>query len=50
VDVSPNFGIPEIGITLGFLGLFLLCYGLFARAFPMISPRHAEDAARLVHH
>ncbi len=50
VDVPPAFGIPEIGITLGFLGLFLLCYGLFARAFPMISPRHAEDAARLVHH
>jgi hypothetical protein len=50
VDVPPNFGVPEIGITLGFLGLFLCCYGLFARAFPMVSPRHAEDAARLVHH
>ncbi|HLB36516.1 MAG TPA: NrfD/PsrC family molybdoenzyme membrane anchor subunit [Gemmatimonadales bacterium] len=50
VDVEPAFGLPEVGITLGFLGLFLLCYGLFARAFPMISPRHAEDAAKMVHH
>ena len=45
--VPPHFGLPEIGITLGFLGLYLLCYGLFARTFPMVSPRHAEQAARL---
>jgi Ni/Fe-hydrogenase subunit HybB-like protein len=48
-EVPPHFGLPEIGITLGFLGLYLLCYGLFARTFPMVSPRHAEQAARLHH-
>lgn len=50
VEQPPVFGVPEIGITLGFLGLFLFCYGVFARTFPLISPRHAEAAARLVHH
>jgi hypothetical protein len=25
-----------------FLGLYLLCYALFARTFPMVSPRLAE--------
>jgi hypothetical protein len=44
-----RIGVPEIGITLGFLGLYLVCYGLFARTFPMVSPRHAEQAARLHH-
>ena len=34
-------GIPEVGATLLMLGLFLLCYGLFARMFPMVSPRLA---------
>ena len=33
---------PEAGPTLLFLGLFLLTYALFARTFPMISPRLAE--------
>jgi Ni/Fe-hydrogenase subunit HybB-like protein len=50
IERGPAFGLPEIGITVGFVGLFLLSYGLFARTFPMISPRHAEEAARLVHH
>ncbi len=45
----PAFGFPEFGITLGFLGLFLLAYGLFARTFPMVSPRLAEKAGRLHH-
>jgi hypothetical protein len=35
------FGLPEAGALLAFLGLFLLCYGLFARMFPMVSPRLA---------
>jgi hypothetical protein len=42
--------LPEIGISLGFLGLFLLAYGLFARAFPMVSPRLAEQALEVTHH
>jgi Ni/Fe-hydrogenase subunit HybB-like protein len=49
VDRPPAFGLPEIGITLGFLGLFLLCYGLFAHTFPMVSPRHADQAVRIRH-
>ena len=39
---GPIFGKPEIGPTLAFLGLFLLSYAIFARSFPMISPRLAE--------
>ena len=46
---GPAFGVPEIGITAGFLGLFLLAYGLFAHSFPMVSPRLADQAAK-VHH
>jgi hypothetical protein len=47
---APRFGPPEIAVSLGFLGLFLLAYGLFARAFPMVSPRLAEKATGLGHH
>lgn len=47
---APAVGLPEIGISLGFLGVFLLAYGLFARAFPMVSPRLAERALELGHH
>jgi hypothetical protein len=39
---GPVFGWPEAGPTALFVGLFLLCYALFARTFPMISPRLAE--------
>jgi hypothetical protein len=39
---GPVVGGPEIGATLLFLGLYLLSYALFARTFPMISPRLAE--------
>jgi hypothetical protein len=39
---GPRFGLPELGPTLLHLGLFLLCYALFARTFPMVSPRLAE--------
>ncbi|MEP6688272.1 MAG: hypothetical protein ABJC36_07970 [Gemmatimonadales bacterium] len=39
---GPVFGIPEAGPTLLFLGLYLLTYALFARTFPMISPRLAK--------
>ncbi|MFL5401464.1 MAG: hypothetical protein ACJ8BF_01455 [Gemmatimonadales bacterium] len=39
---GPTFGLPEVGPTLLFAGLFLLAYALFARTFPMLSPRLAE--------
>jgi hypothetical protein len=38
---GPRFELPELGPTLLFLGLYLLSYALFARTFPMISPRLA---------
>ena len=34
--------VARVGPTLLFLGLYLLAYALFARTFPMISPRLAE--------
>jgi hypothetical protein len=34
--------LPEIAPTLLFAGLYLLMYTLFARTFPMVSPRLAE--------
>jgi hypothetical protein len=39
---GPVFDVPELGPTLLFLGLYLLGYALFARTFPMVSPRLAE--------
>jgi hypothetical protein len=39
---GPRFELPELGPTLLFLGLFLLSYALFARTFPMLSPRLAR--------
>jgi hypothetical protein len=39
---GPVVGVPEIGPTLLFIGLYLLAYAVFARTFPMISPRLAE--------
>jgi hypothetical protein len=38
-------GLPEIGIGLGFLGLFLACYLWFVQTFPML-PSPASLAAR----
>ncbi len=40
-EAGPVFGLPELAPTLAFLGLFLVTYGLFARTFPMVSPRLA---------
>ena len=37
-----GFGASRAGPTLLFLGLYLLGYALFARTFPMVSPRLAE--------
>jgi hypothetical protein len=39
---GPVFLLPEAGPTLLFLGLYLLAYAMFARTFPMVSPRLAE--------
>jgi hypothetical protein len=40
-EAGPVFGLPELAPTLTFLGLFLVTYGLFARTYPMVSPRLA---------
>ncbi len=50
VEHGPAFGLPEIGVSVGFLGLFLLSYGLFARTFPMVSPRLAAKSQASGHH
>src|SRR5262249_40545151 len=50
-EPGPVFGLPELGPTLLLAGLFLFCYALFARRFPMISPRLAEiTLGRELHH
>lgn len=38
-ESGPRFGLPELGPTLLFIGLFLLSYAWFARTYPMVSPR-----------
>lgn len=38
---GPRFGLPELGPTLLFAGLFFLSYAWFAKRYPMISPRLA---------
>ena len=40
---APALGVPEIGVTLLFGGLFLLSMAWFAGRYPMISPRLAAD-------
>jgi hypothetical protein len=47
---GPMFGLPEVGPTLGVFGLFLLCYAIFARRYPMISPRLAEITLAIERH
>lgn len=46
---GPAIGIPELGITIGFLGVFLLSYGWFAKTFPMLSPRLAAETLESEH-
>jgi len=47
---GPAIGIPEIGVTLLYTGLFLLAFGWFAARYPMLSPRLAADTlAREAH-
>jgi hypothetical protein len=40
---GPAIGVPEIGLTLLFGGLFLLALAWFAARYPMLSPRLAID-------
>src|SRR3989454_3758861 len=40
---GPAIGVPEIGVTLLFGGLFLLSFGWFGARYPMLSPRLAAD-------
>jgi hypothetical protein len=47
---SPQFGLPEIGVSLGFLGLFLAAYALFAQSLPMVSPRLTNRAEAMEFH
>ena len=39
---GPAFGVPDLAPTFLVAGLFLFMYALFARTFPMVSPRLAE--------
>jgi hypothetical protein len=41
LEGGPVFGLPELGPMFLFVGLFLFCYALFSRVFPMVSPRLA---------
>jgi hypothetical protein len=41
MESGPVFGLPEAGPFLMFIGLFLTCYAMFAKIFPMVSPRLA---------
>jgi Ni/Fe-hydrogenase subunit HybB-like protein len=49
-EQGPTLGLPEFGITLGFVGLFLFAYGTFAKTFPMLSPRLTDKAMVITHH
>jgi hypothetical protein len=46
---APAIGLPEIGATLFFGGLFALSYGWFAGRYPMLSPRLAADTLEREH-
>jgi hypothetical protein len=47
---GPAIGVPEIGTTLFFGGLFFLSWSWFARRYPIISPRLAADALEREQH
>ncbi|HUL03677.1 MAG TPA: hypothetical protein VLV16_10655 [Gemmatimonadales bacterium] len=40
---GPAIGVPEIGVTLLYFGLFLLAFAWFAKRYPLLSPRLAAD-------
>ena len=47
---GPALGLPELGVTALFGGLFLLSLGWFAARYPMVSPRLAADTLEREHH
>jgi hypothetical protein len=47
---GPAIGLPELGATLLFAGLFLLSLGWFGARYPMISPRLAADTLEREQH
>jgi hypothetical protein len=47
---GPAIGLPEIGVTLFFGGLFFLSWAWFAGRYPIISPRLAADALEREQH
>lgn len=47
---GPAIGLPEIGVTLLFGGLFVLSLGWFGARYPMLSPRLAADTLERERH
>ena len=47
---GPAIGIPEVGVTCFFGGLYLLAIAWFAGRYPMLSPRLAADTLEREHH
>jgi hypothetical protein len=47
---GPAIGLPELGITALFGGLYLLAIAWFAGKYPMLSPRLAADTLEREHH
>jgi hypothetical protein len=47
---GPALGLPEIGVTCFFGGLYLLAIAWFAGTYPMLSPRLAADTLEREHH
>lgn len=47
---GPALGLPELGVTVLFAGLFLLAYAWFAARYPMLSPRLAADTLERERH
>ncbi|MGH7698985.1 MAG: hypothetical protein ACREMJ_00475, partial [Gemmatimonadales bacterium] len=47
---GPAIGVPELGVTLFYVGLFLLSLAWFGSRYPMLSPRLAADTLDREHH
>ncbi len=47
---GPALGVPELGVTALFGGLFLLSLGWFGARYPMLSPRLAADTVEREQH
>jgi hypothetical protein len=47
---GPAIGLPEVGITALFAGVFLLAYAWFGARYPMVSPRLAADTLERERH